>query len=444
MELNQAARRIVGQHWLLIVICVLGGAVAAAVVHIGGTKTYTATARLVLDTQDPKSRAESMAIADTGRAIATSSSQVGAALAASNIVNRDPIEVGEKHVSVSALGTSAILKLSVSDRDPRIAAVIANALAARVIQTRLDASNGRAAQTRGDLERRIAALSQQIVKSGVEARQVLLQQRGALESELAVVMASNVTRPAPLVISRAATPTRADASQIPTDAALGAVLGLILGIGLAGLAELIRPTLVGGTALAEEMGTLFLGALPQEPSRVMTGLRLATRAADVRDVGLIAVGNYVDLETIAGGLEAMDAKVEPISNGASGAATSAAHTDGESNGEAKRVTAMRQTLESRRGQPLDSRRKPRTAGALQIRPYTLNNGSARTKDATGLILVTREAVSKSDLDEAGQLLSITGLPVLGLITIANGGLKREPRSGTAARDAAEVRARAEA
>ena len=444
MELNQAARRIVGQHWLLVVICVLGGAIAAGLLHIGSTKTYTATARLVLDTQDPKSRAESMAIADTGRAIATSSSQVGAALTASKIVNRDPIEVGEKHVAVSALGTSGILKLSVSDRDPRIAAVIANALAARVIQTRLDASNGRAAQTRGDLERRISALSQQIVKAGVEARQVLLQQRGALESELAVVMASNVTRPAPLVISRAATPTQADASPIPTDVALGGVLGLILGIGLAGLAELIRPTLVGGTALAEEMGTLFLGALPQEPSRVMTGLRLATRAAEVRDVGLIAVGNYVDLESVAGGLEAMSAKVEPISNGARGAATSGAHTDGESNGEARRVATMRQTLESRRGQPpVDSRRKPRAASELQIRPYTLNNGSSRTKDATGLILVTREAVSKSDLDEAGQLLSITGLPVLGLITIAKPGLKREPRSG-ATRAAAEVRARAEA
>src|SRR5439155_18346310 len=72
MELNEAARRIVWRHGALILAFVLMGGVITAALHLRDQTTYTATSRLVLDTSDPQSSAESVAIADTARAIATS------------------------------------------------------------------------------------------------------------------------------------------------------------------------------------------------------------------------------------------------------------------------------------------------------------------------------------------------------------------------------------
>jgi len=110
MELHEAARRIVGQHWRLILF-LLGAGLAA--VHSGGARTYTASTRLVLDTQDPKTRAESIAIADTAAAIATSPAQVEGALRDAHVAGRDSVKLAKNHVSLRGLGASGVLELSV-------------------------------------------------------------------------------------------------------------------------------------------------------------------------------------------------------------------------------------------------------------------------------------------------------------------------------------------
>ncbi len=160
MELSEAVRRIFVQHWLLIAIAVALGVGAGALRTLGGT-SFTATTRLVLDAPDPRTSAESMAIADTVRAIATSPSQVRGALAGQAAAGRDPIDVAKHHVSVSALGTSGVIQLSVSDQNAKVAAAIANALAQEIIQTRLSISTGRAQQLIAELDRQIRWAQQQ-------------------------------------------------------------------------------------------------------------------------------------------------------------------------------------------------------------------------------------------------------------------------------------------
>ena len=91
MDLNEAGRRIVVRHWSVIVFCICMGVGLTALMHIRDTVTYTASARLVLDTQDPESRAASAAIADTAKAIATSPSQVSDALRNADVPERDPL-----------------------------------------------------------------------------------------------------------------------------------------------------------------------------------------------------------------------------------------------------------------------------------------------------------------------------------------------------------------
>jgi capsular polysaccharide biosynthesis protein len=144
MELREAARRIVLQHWLLIACLVVVG-VAIGAIHGHRPPEYTASTRLVIGADDPKSRTESGSIADTAKAIATSPTQVRRALEDAKI-DRNPNAVASGHVSVSALGTSGVVQLSVSDKDPDAAQAIANALAGRVIRVRTDVVNGQVEQ----------------------------------------------------------------------------------------------------------------------------------------------------------------------------------------------------------------------------------------------------------------------------------------------------------
>ena len=266
MELNEAGRRIFGQHWRLILCCIFLVLVVIGLASLvrGGGQTYTASARLVLDTDDPKTRSESTSIADTAKAIATSPAQVRAALKDAHVTGRDPFVVAEHHVSIRALGTSAVLQLSVSDRDRRVAAAVSNALAARVIRARLNVSNGQLQQVLTDLEQRIDGLSLKIASADTQidslnvqlasaktrassdalrrnrdaatrSRDFLAQQRAVLEAERVSLLSTDALRPKPSILSPATVPEHADASHWLSYVVLGTLLGLILGVGSAGL-----------------------------------------------------------------------------------------------------------------------------------------------------------------------------------------------------------------
>jgi len=85
MDLSDVLRRIIAQHWRLLVAAIAVTVALAGLLHLNDTTTYTAKARVVLDTQDPETRAESEAIADTAKAIATSPALVRTAMCSSEI-----------------------------------------------------------------------------------------------------------------------------------------------------------------------------------------------------------------------------------------------------------------------------------------------------------------------------------------------------------------------
>src|SRR5919197_4798081 len=278
MELNDAIRRTVGQHRRLLAVCLLAG-VALALAFAPHGKQYSASARLVLDMPDPIARQQSEAYADTAKAIATSPSQVSAALHRAGVRRGDPAKFAEKHVSVTALGSSGVIQLTVSDRDARSAAAIANALATRLIDTRLEVTDGESARVYADLDRRmeelttkisaaedtVNTLSLRIASSGgspalrakrdtaQQTLDFLDQQRSVLESERVSLVAASAQRPRASILSAATAPTTPEASHRVLYLVLGALLGLIFGIGLAGLVETLRPTVVGGDTLAGEL-----------------------------------------------------------------------------------------------------------------------------------------------------------------------------------------------
>jgi len=419
MELSEVGRRIFGQHWRLILFCIFFVLVVIGFVSLvrGGSQTYTASTRLVLDNQDPKSRSESTSIADTGKAIATSPAQVRAALNDVHVTTRDPLDVAEHHVSIQALGTSAVLELSVSDRNPRVAAAVSNALAARVIKARLDVSNGQLERVLSDLEQRnddlnrrianvdahIDSLNIQLANAGTAAsanafraerdtatrsRDFLAQQRGVVESERVSLLSTDAFRPKPSIISPATVPEAADASRWVSYVLLGTLLGLILGVGWAGVTEVIRPTLVGSDVLARELDTPLLGTLSREPNAdaskdpsnlpaISAGIWLVAEAAGVETVGLFPAVPGLHLSRFAD-------QLEEIPPGALAPQLSAGAID-----------------QARPG--------------LLIRPFSVHDRSA---DVQAVVMVAPTEMKKSQLVEMSQLLILMQVPLLGLVTYA--------------------------
>ena len=415
MELNEALRRIFVQHWLLIVVAVGLGVAAGATKTFQGT-SFTATTRLVLDAPDPRTSAESIAIADTARAIATSPGQVRNALAGEATAGRDPVELAKNHIAVSALGTSGVIQLSVSDPDARVAAAIANALAHQIIQTRLNVATGRTQQVVAELGRQIGVLNAKINRADPISRTLLLQQRSALQIQQANILAAEATQPKPSIISLARRPVTPDSSPVLPYLILGGILGLVVGFGAAGILELVRPTVVGGDALARELGTQYIGATGRDDLPWRVGSVASTAGLPV--VGLIPAGPKItttDLEAIAATL-GNQAPSRPwrVSSKAENAATAAVPA-----AKAARPRAGRAT------------------GPLFLPFFEMIPGEV--KGETGILLVAPKSVPKSDLLEINRLLSLIPHPVIGLVTHVPGSGSGE-RKGQINENAAPARA----
>jgi capsular polysaccharide biosynthesis protein len=431
VDLNEAVRRILGQHWLLILaFCVLGFN-AVVFLHQGEAKTYTAATRVVLDTQDPKSQPESAAIADTAKAIVTSPSQVTRAVRKAGVTGRDPLDIAKHRVSVQALGGSGVLQISVTDRSPGAARAIADALAAGLIRVRLDVTRGQVEESVAALDHRIGELNRRISQlddardsqalraatevnpvranlnraqrdEAARTRDFLAQQRAVHESERVDLLSTLALRPKPSVISPATKPARADATGVLPDMVLGALLGLVLGVGLAGLVETLRPTLVGGDALARELGLPLLGTLHgwpaadeplQDGPSIAARLKMSAEAAHVRSVTLLAAGKPVDVGRLA----------ERLQNGAA------------SPSDAEPALAFRGPGAALHREPIAADVGPAVSPAISIRAFGVDNPALSNGGTTGLVLVSPATIKKARLGDTTHLLQVSPAPVLGLL-----------------------------
>ena len=119
MELTEAVQRIVRHHIFLILAMVVLGMLVPLGLESGRDPSYKATARVGFDAADTATAEEAKSRTDTATAIITSQGNVGFALEKAGIDRRSRREVAENHVSVQAIGTSSVLELSVTDKDPK-------------------------------------------------------------------------------------------------------------------------------------------------------------------------------------------------------------------------------------------------------------------------------------------------------------------------------------
>lgn len=455
MELSEGTRRIFGQHWRLILAFVVAGLALGLLAHSGASRSYTASARLTLDTQDPKTQPESTAIADTADALATSPALVRQAMADAHVRGRDAAKVASDDVSTRSLGTSGVLQLSVSDRDAHAAAAMANALAARVIRTRLGVTRGTTDQvvtTLGQnidrLNGRIAALDAKISSLNVRAaitpnpvtangirnrrddasraRDALAEQRSAFETERTSVVSADAQLPKPTVISSASVPAHPDSSGATAEVVLGLLLGAILGVGLAALLESIRPTVVGGEALATKLDTPLLGTLTEAPDGspdladmlcIAERLRLAASAERVRTICILAAGEGIDEARLSKELDVLASAPWDDDKDLVGASVPSGRAP-------KAVRSSRSARRSELG-PL-VRIRP-----FESRSFAISNGHGHgpgspNRNGSGVVLVCPAVLKQEAFAAVRHLLRINPGRLLGVIEYSSAQTRRDP------------------
>jgi len=400
-------------------VVAVGGVLLLKAAH---PSTYTASTRLVLDTQDPTTRQEAVAIADTAKAIATSPTQVDEALRKAGVTGRDPAEVARDDVTVASVGSSGVLAVSVSSDSAKPAAAIANALSGAVMRTRLGSSQGVSRAVISDLDRRLGDLRERISRADAKLaalrvhgkssgsagdrlrarRQSFGEQESVLESERVSVLTEAASKPKPAIVSAATPPAHADRSGLAADVVLALLLGLIVGVGLAGLLEILRPTVVGSDAVAREFGAPLLGTLPAAPDQegaltdltAVTGrLSLAMGASGTSSVSLMAADPEVDLGALAARLDAVRPQMSLPTNAPSGA---------------------------RRGDPTGTpaagEMPAHGSGGMAVRapmdPVQSSNGHA----VVGIVVVAPQSLSVTKVTDTTQLLGVGRIPVIGVIT----------------------------
>jgi capsular polysaccharide biosynthesis protein len=399
MDLQEVIRRILFGHWVVITACVVLAAGGIVTYHLFDKPMYTASTRVVLDAPAPTSGTEATSVADAAKAIVTSPTHIIAALNTAAVV-RDPVKL-TTNISLTPLGTSGVLLLTVTDSNAVAAAGIANALADDLIKTRLAVSP---AAQKAALDAQINSFTDQITALNVEIVSLkqqlqsipvdnsnpqaasvkaqilsdritaddnevanLTSQLSQLRSERAGLASASDTTPS--VIDRATVPTKADPSRLPIDLALALIIGSVLGVALAAGMETFRPTLAGSDSLAKALGVPILGWIPDATGTLLTRLKLAAGAADVRTLELVGLGEALDLASLARSLRT---------------------SLGQGQGDGKGLAIY----------------------AIDDVPARYRNGQGQ---ASGFVLVANGSIRKGALEAVVDLVSLSGRPLLGII-----------------------------
>ena len=323
MEIDEVAARMVRQYWALIVLCVLVPLVAIALIVAKQSPMYAADARIVTGSTTPASNAQADAIVSQVEGIATGRTAAARALQAAG-ANRNLSTFISSAVSVSGLGGSQVVDLTVTDRDPQVAANVTKQLAAEVIASINNVGQSGLSSALKAIDSEIVRLSEQrsALASDITAHprdQTLQAKLAGLDEVVAnftgdrsrlLIQASS--QGLATVIDQPVRPLKPESKALAQKLGLAGLLGLVAGILIASIAETIRPTVPGARRVGRRLGAPTLGRLTSEELRgeatpglenLALRLRLAATHADLNTVALVDVNGQRDLTGLASAME---------------------------------------------------------------------------------------------------------------------------------------------
>ncbi len=277
MEASEAIRRIFWRNrWLLLALVLLP---VAAVVPLREHKPvmYAATAEVQGQNGAPDSSTQVTAIQSRVTAAATSPALVQQAITATG-VSRNATQVARRDVAVAPLGSSAVMLITVTDASRQVAIKLAGSLATVVVNelnqlgtrsnpqlSALNQATVKLTAQRDKLIRKLDAAQAARTPTTSVNVQSLLAQLTAVEQQISSNMSA-----VQQILANVSSSTGAQLMSTPTYAtgvsrhvaaygALAGLLGLVVGLLIATMREVIRPTIAQPGAGARELGVVFLG-----------------------------------------------------------------------------------------------------------------------------------------------------------------------------------------
>jgi capsular polysaccharide biosynthesis protein len=374
LEASETGRRIFWRHrWLLLVLMILP-AVGVVALKESQPVTYAATAVIQGQGMTPDTTTQVSAIQSRVASVASDPALVQAALTKAK-VNRNASQLARHNVSVTPVGTSAIMDVTVTDQAPQVALATSASLATAVVNQ----------------------LNQ--LSTGTGAALVSLPTDAIAASSHAAVYG-----------------------------ALAGLLGLIVGLLLAALHEVLRPTVAQPDAGARELGAVLFGTAEERGDQIVAlgrdlpeRLNLAAHRAGVRTVVLTGPGSPDRLSSLAVRLRGRMSPLPADGSSLGGARIEADRGDNASrNGDARRPTIVGSehrtvglaTTDWPAGvtaaQSAESQRTVVTLHDIRL--------GAPPPDAALVVVLPRFA-PHSALDQAADLGVTADWPVLGVIGI---------------------------
>lgn len=469
MEANEAMRRIFWRHrWLLVALLLIPVAAVAAL-RLTEPVKYAATATIQAQSAAPQVDTEAAAILSRVSAVATSPSVVQAAMRAVN-AGGDAPAVARHEVSVSSLGSSAIMTITVTDPSRLFAVRVARSLAGGVVA----ALNGLGAQssqqiaaltrqrnqlnaTRDSLLRQLTAAQargQQGTSAGVQS---LIAQLNAVEAQLATnltsvqqVLTTSTVNEGAAIISAPRSPVSVS-RHVASDCALAGLLGLVVGVLIATVRELSRPTVAEPAGAARELSLVLLGSArlkdgetAEADDELTTRLSLAAQRLGARTLVLTGPVERAQLTALAADLDqelrTLDQELPTLV------------MDSPNGGVPAQATRERGVHVPPARLAAGSADPRRPIGAsTTIGPHMVGRGPARAglhvlalpamtlqaqPEDPALVLVLPRFAPHAALDQAVDLGVTTGWPLLGVIGLGRGsrrrhrgGLQNQPLAG---------------
>jgi uncharacterized protein involved in exopolysaccharide biosynthesis len=322
VETDEVAARLMRQYWALLLICVLVPLVVVSVIVARQPAAYSANARIITSSEVPASAAVADALVSQVQGIATGQTAASQALRTAGV--RRNLGTFIAGISVAGVGTSQVVNLTVTDANPKAAQKLTRALADQVVSglnnvgvsgmskalTVIDADIVQLTENRALLAARAAASpqDQQLQAKLAGLDQVIANFTG--DRARLLIQASTVGLAS--VIDEPGLPAHAESKALPQKLGLAGLLGLVLGILLAAIAEMVRPTLPGSQRVSRRLDAPMLGRVIDSDSRpqgdpdlasLALRVRLAAAHADVSTVALVDVDGERDLAKLASELE---------------------------------------------------------------------------------------------------------------------------------------------
>lgn len=301
-----------GGHRLLIAICVALPLLVVGLLAARQPTLYSATARVQATDATLGSDTEADSVLNLVRGIATSSDVVHRALHDAGIHGRNASYIAAHRVTLTRLGSSPVIDLAVLDADPATATKVAGSLAGEVVtflrddsqQPQLQTMNQLRAQERSLANQRNQISAQLNAATNADDVRTLSTQLSNVDQQLTqtsgAVQQLEVTTAAASSAAVIARPTTA--TQLPSSLVLRLVLaafgGLVVGLLLAALREMLKPRVADARSAARQLDAPLLGKLSNGSLDPLTTLSVR-RAAERAHVTTLAVAGRRDASTAA-------------------------------------------------------------------------------------------------------------------------------------------------